>query len=214
MTPMIPSPASTVVLVREASGAESQVQTLLLLRNHKLVFAGGAWVFPGGKVDPGDYRPVEVGVSRESSVRSASSADAGQADYRAAINAVVRETYEETGLSIPASDLIHIAHWTTPPGFPRRYATWFFLCPVVSPEPVQVDQQEILDYQWVTPLRALAMYNRGEIQLTTPTVHTLHSIAGYPNLRELCQAMRACDIHVFPEDSSHYQPIAACRCGR
>src|SRR5690554_5205706 len=192
---MVPSPASTVVLVRDAQTAQgvSQIETLLLLRNHQLVFAGGAWVFPGGKVDAGDY--------------PAAAADAPQREYQAAVNAVVRETHEETGLSIPADDLIHIAHWTTPTGFPRRYATWFFLCPLQTSAAVEVDSQEILDHQWVTPEQALVMHARNELLLPKPTAYTLNSIASYSTLTQLCQAMRAEDIYVFPEGSEYYRPV-------
>ena len=45
-------PAATVVLLRDAPGG---VETLMLRRNSKLAFAGGAWVFPGGRIDPEDY---------------------------------------------------------------------------------------------------------------------------------------------------------------
>ena len=44
-------PASTVILLRETNGS---LETLLLRRNAKLNFAGGNWVFPGGRVDPDD----------------------------------------------------------------------------------------------------------------------------------------------------------------
>ena len=43
--------ASTVVLLRDTPGG---LQTLMLRRNKALVFAGGAWVFPGGALDPQD----------------------------------------------------------------------------------------------------------------------------------------------------------------
>jgi 8-oxo-dGTP pyrophosphatase MutT (NUDIX family) len=45
-------PAATVVLLRDAAGG---LETLMLRRNSKLAFAGGAWVFPGGRIDPEDY---------------------------------------------------------------------------------------------------------------------------------------------------------------
>lgn len=194
---MIPSPASTVVLVREA---EDNIETLLLLRNTKLKFEGGAWVFPGGKVDPDDY-------PSESADDSQHGGDRRKLEYLAAINAVIRETHEEAGLRIAPSDLIHIAHWTTPLGLPRRYATWFFLCPLHTPVDIVVDDDEILDYQWLTPRMALALHEAGTIRLPTPTSHTLQSIAHYDSVSRLCSDMRQADIHVFPENSDYYQPF-------
>lgn len=194
---MIPRPASTVVLVREA---ENDIETLLLLRNTKLTFEGGAWVFPGGKVDPEDYPP-------ESADDALHGGDRRKLEYLAAINAVIRETHEEAGLRIAPSDLIHIAHWTTPMGLPRRYATWFFLCPLHTQVDIVVDDDEILDYQWLTPRMALTLHEAGTIRLPTPTSHTLQSIAHYDSVARLCADMRGADIHVFPENSDYYQPF-------
>jgi 8-oxo-dGTP pyrophosphatase MutT (NUDIX family) len=193
---MVPSPASTVVLVRE-SADNRELETLLLLRNKALTFEGGAWVFPGGKVDPADYPHDAEALTTE------------HADYLAAVNAVIRETREEAGLQIVPSDLIHIAHWTTPLGLPRRYATWFFLCPLIQQVEIVVDDDEILDYQWLAPATALAQHASGTIRLPVPTSHTLQSIAAFRSLEQLCDEMRAAEIHVFPEDSDYYRPVDA-----
>jgi 8-oxo-dGTP pyrophosphatase MutT (NUDIX family) len=191
---MVPSPASTVVLVREAARG-NRFETLLLLRNKSLKFEGGAWVFPGGKVDPDDY-PADAGLLSQA-----------HADYLAAVNAVIRETREEAGLLITPQDLIHIAHWTTPMGLPRRYATWFFLCPLQDVADIVIDDEEILDYQWLTPEKAWALHEEGDIRLPVPTSHTLRSIAAYHSVQTLCQGMRSADIHVFPDNSDYYCPV-------
>ena len=47
-----PIPAATVVLLRDG---DDGVETLMLRRDTNLAFAGGAWVFPGGRIDPDDY---------------------------------------------------------------------------------------------------------------------------------------------------------------
>lgn len=189
---MTPRPASTVVIVRETADG---VQTLLLRRNSALSFEGGAWVFPGGKVDPCDYPAGCEALA------------AAEVDYRAAINAGIRETREEAGLQIAPEHLIHIAHWTTPQGLPRRYATWFFLCPLHETVDIVVDDDEILDYQWLTPAAALQENSAGRIRLPVPTAHTLKTMLPYSGLNALCEAMRAADIHVFPENSDYYKPF-------
>ena len=48
-------PAATVVLLRDAPGVG--LETLMVRRSSKLEFAGGMWVFPGGRVDPDDIPP-------------------------------------------------------------------------------------------------------------------------------------------------------------
>lgn len=190
---MTPRPASTVVLVKETA---NELQTLLLLRNSALVFEGGAWVFPGGKVDPGDY-PVEVSPGAKPAAQDP------EILMQAAINAGIRETREEAGLDIDPGRLIHIAHWTTPAGMSRRYATWFFLCPLQECPAVVVDDDEILDYQWISPATALAAHGEGRIRLPVPTAHTLKRLVPFNSLASLCADMRSSAIHVFPENSEY-----------
>lgn len=190
---MIPRPASTVVLVKQTC---DELQTLLLLRNAALVFEGGAWVFPGGKVDRGDY---PAGVDPDTAAAQQDPAILMQA----AINAGIRETREESGLQVDPQQLIHIAHWTTPAGMSRRYATWFFLCPLEQCPPVVVDDEEILDHQWISPATALAAHGEGRIRLPVPTAHTLKRLLPFTSLQSLCADMRSSAIHVFPENSEY-----------
>ena len=150
MTNIKPVPAATVVLVRE-SQAHSDIEILLLKRNSRLVFHGGHWVFPGGRIDAEDYKS-----SRRDLV------------YLAALKAAVRETWEEAGIEISEEQLIHTAHWTTPPKQPRRFSTWFFVCPLYDQVSVRVDNDEILEHRWITPGAALAEADEETIVLPRP----------------------------------------------
>ena len=127
---------------------------LLLRRNSQLAFHGGAWVFPGGRIDPVDAGP---------------GGDAG-----AARRAAAREAREEAGIAIDPEALIQISHWTTPEGLPKRFATWFFAAQADT-APVQVDGGEIHAHAWRTPREALAAQRAGEIELPPPTFVTLSS---------------------------------------
>lgn len=188
---MTPKPASTVVLLREV---EQSLETLLLLRNTTLAFNGGAWVFPGGKIDPCDYPSPDAH------------------EYEAARCAVVRETREEAGIDIVVDDLLHIAHWTTPPGQSRRYSTWFFVCPLRQPCEIVVDASEILDYRWIRPAQALAAADAGELRLPHPTRITLETLQAYTTLTALDAGLRSTQVHVFPPDSEFYSlPAHLCR---
>ena len=84
-------PAATVVLLRNTDAGP---EVLMLKKNSKITF-GGMWVFPGGKIDPEDY-------GEENDLEFAARA------------AAVRETKEETGISVDSADFIHLAHWTPP----------------------------------------------------------------------------------------------------
>lgn len=81
-------PASTVLLVREGA---SGLEVFMVVRHHKIDFASGALVFPGGSVDPEDYAiaadPARCGSGAELDATS-----------RALRVAAIRETFEECGV--------------------------------------------------------------------------------------------------------------------
>jgi 8-oxo-dGTP pyrophosphatase MutT (NUDIX family) len=145
-------PAATVVLLRDGAGG---LELLLVRRNARLVFHGGAWVFPGGRIDEEDY--VEA-ASRD--------------PVCAARWAAVREAREEAGVLIRERDLILLSRWITPDGLPKRFDTWFFAGPAAK-EDVQVDGEEIHEHRWFRPADALAAQRRGEIELPPPTFVTI-----------------------------------------
>jgi len=155
-------PAATVVLLRPVDGgAEPGVECLMLRKNRGQSF-GGMWVFPGGRVEPGDERPED---------RDRSECD----DAR---RAAIRETAEETGLALGSAELVPFAHWTPPPEAPKRYSTWFFLaCLPAGLDDVVVDGGEIGDHVWTTPLDALDRHAAGEVELAPPTWVSLHMLA-------------------------------------
>jgi 8-oxo-dGTP pyrophosphatase MutT (NUDIX family) len=155
---VIPIPSATVILLRDGSAG---LETLLLRRNSRIAFHGGAWVFPGGRIDPEDY-PMS----------------AEKDDLAAARQAAVREAQEEAGLSINRDALVWISHWTTPMGRPERYATWFFAA-VAGSEAVQIDGSEIHDHRWMQPEHALAAQRTQEIELPPPTFVTLMKLSAY-----------------------------------
>lgn len=167
--------AATVVFLRDG---EDAVETLLLRRNSKLGFAGGAWVFPGGRVDPGDRRP-------------------GDDELAAARRAAVREAAEEAGLVIDEGDLVPFSHWTPPLVAIKRFATWFFLAPAPATA-VAVDGGEIVDHLWVSPSQALGRHAAGEVELLPPTWVTLDLVSRYDDVASLlaAAAVRPVDVHV------------------
>lgn len=188
MTDIKPVPAATVVVIREIAD-KSDLEVLLLRRNSKLIFHGGHWVFPGGRVDAADFE-----------------SDDQTLEYRAALRAAVRETKEEAGIDLDIDRLIHTAHWTTPPKLPRRFCTWFFLCPLIEPVTVVVDNDEILEHRWITAREALADAKAKNWVLPRPTMVTLQDIEAHRSLEELLEDASQRDIRVFPENSEYYKP--------
>ncbi len=157
--------AATVIVVRdrEGGGPDDGLEVLLLRRSAELVFHGGSWVFPGGRIDPGDYPP-----------------DAPDDHETAARAAAVREAMEEAAVLLTPDALLPWAHWTTPIGRPRRFATWFFLAALgAGAEEVTVDGGEISDHLWLTPTEALAAKERGEVEVPAPTFVSLLRLTQY-----------------------------------
>ena len=163
-------PAATVVLVRDMG---DELQTLLLRRSANMRFAGGAWVFPGGRIDPRDW-PATADASKRDTFPSHDSAlSYGADEMSAAKTAAVRETQEEAGLVLDASSLLYFAHWTTPENYPKRFSTWFFVAPLQGDSGVRVDGGEIESHIWIAPAAALREHDAGNIELIPPTFITL-----------------------------------------
>lgn len=158
-------PSATVVLVRDG---EAGLEALLVQRDQAVSHMGGMWVFPGGKVEESDY-------------------PADRDEYSAAVNAAIRETREEAGLVVSPEQLVHLAHWTTPRGARRRFATWFFLTILEEDQEVCVDGGEIAYHRWVRPADAIAESadETHELRLMPPTYVSLGEIA---DCRDCAQA--------------------------
>jgi len=184
MSEMTPVPAATVVVARDAA-AEQGIEVLLLRRNSKLVFHGGHWVFPGGRIDAADFE------------------EPAGSEYAAAVRAAVRETQEEAGLVIAPEQLVHTAHWTTPPSLPRRFCTWFFMCALDRDVEVTVDNQEILEHRWLSPSAALRAAKAEELVLPQPTKETLKQIAEQSCVADLMNWARNAPVQpcLLPRDN-------------
>ena len=150
-------PSATVVLVRDGAAG---LEVLLVQRASAVQHMGGMWVFPGGKVEEGDYS-----FDRD--------------PYTAAVNAAIRETQEEAGLVVSADQLVFLSHWTTPEGAKKRFATWFFLTILEDDQTVAVDGGEIANHRWVSPRTALAESadDAHALRLMPPTFVSIHDIA-------------------------------------
>lgn len=157
--------AATVVLVRD--GADG-LEVLLLERPRDRGSFAGAWVFPGGRVDPEDAIPTTGADARDADAVEA-------AEEAAARRAAVREVREETALEVPPESLVTTARWTPPQNVPKRFRTWFFIAPAPHGE-VTLTPQESIDHAWMRPSEALRMHGTGELSLVPPTWVTLHGL--------------------------------------
>jgi 8-oxo-dGTP pyrophosphatase MutT (NUDIX family) len=146
-------PAATLVLLRD--GADGP-EVLLVQRNPRQRFMGGAWVFPGGALH--DH-------------------DAGHAA------AAVRELREEAGIELaPNAELVPWSRWITPEEVTIRFDTWFFLAEAPSGAHATPDGSECVDARWLRPTAALEAHARDELMLVFPTIKHLEALATFASV--------------------------------
>jgi 8-oxo-dGTP pyrophosphatase MutT (NUDIX family) len=164
-----------VVLLRDAEpGLE-----LLLLQRASRDGKPGAWVFPGGKVEPGDVVAGDA-ASRES-----------------ALHAAVRETREEAGLALDESRLVAISRWITPEISPQRFDTWFFVGVLDTSHEVVVCGSEMVAHRWITPGAALGSHESRELSLAPPTFVTVSWLLEHVRAADALAALAAAPFITF-----------------
>lgn len=178
-------PAATLIVLRDRSDGPPDI--LMVERAAAMAFAGGALVFPGGRIDAGDY---------------ALALAMGDDDLAPRL-AAIRETIEEAGIAIgidgdvesmrralaggaPLAELAPVdptllvpyARWRPDHVPVRVFDTHFFLArlPETAAE-ARVDATENSRVLWTTAADALAAADRGEATLLFPTRRVLERLA-------------------------------------
>jgi 8-oxo-dGTP pyrophosphatase MutT (NUDIX family) len=152
-------PASTVIPVRDG---ENGTELLLVQRNPKSRFMGGAWVFPGGAVNEGETEAETA----------------------------VREAEEEASLQLDAGALVPFSRWITPRQVTTRFDTYFFVAPTPPDAQPACDGEECVDLRWVTPAGALEAGRRDELSLMFPTVKHLEQLVEFGTVEEVLEHAR------------------------
>jgi 8-oxo-dGTP pyrophosphatase MutT (NUDIX family) len=192
-------PAATLVIFRAAAGAP---ELLMVERAKAMAFAGGAMVFPGGRVDPGDWAMAALH-------------DGGDLDEMAARIAAIRETVEEAGLPValvPIPDpatlrairaglhrgepfggllaaaglalrieaLAPFARWRPAHPTTRIFDTRFYLVEAPDGEALAtVDATENVRLVWTTAAAMLAEAEAGSATIIFPTRRNLERLARF-----------------------------------
>ena len=219
MAAMVARPAATLALLRDAdSPAAGGPQVLMLQRAPSAAFLGGAYVFPGGALEPSDTDPRLV-----QRVKNLPSEDPPIAYWVAAI----RECFEESGvllacdangqlisaqraaslvhyrkkpfielletedLYIAAGELAYVGHWVTAPKRARRFDTRFFVALAPEGQHGAHDAGETVHELWITPREALERGARGEIELVFATQQTLAELKSFAAAAEAMRHVRS-----------------------
>lgn len=174
-----PIPAATVVALKLIN---DQLNVLMLRRNPKLSAYGGAWVFPGGKVD--ESVDLYDGIH----------------ELESAKRAAVREAMEEAGLHVEMNRMVPFAHWTTPAIRPKRFSTWFFAIHIKGEDQtVEVDGEEIVEGRWFSPQEILQLHNQGDLNMVPPTYITLLEFSKFKEPESLIEQLKS-------EEVFHFKP--------
>lgn len=195
-------PAATVMLVRDG---EEGLEVLMLRRTLAAVFLAGAYVFPGGALDPGDdgYRAAairecfeEAGIllAVDGAGRPVECADRFAAHRRAvhAGEVSMAEVCATEGVTLDIGALQYVSRWVTPPGGPRRFDTRFYVAAApAGQEPIH-DEAEAMAIEWLRPVVALERSAAGTIDLIEPTVESLRTLVPFQRVADVFAQREAC----------------------
>lgn len=200
-----PAIAAATLVIFRSSRKDGPPEILMVERSATMVFAGGAAVFPGGRVDPADLDLAsELGALDE--------------EHRhelAARIAAVRETLEETGLvvgiegqpshgdairarallldqkalgpvlremgwTIDLGSLLPFARWRPKHRHMRVYDTRFYLADLgTGAVDLLVDESENTHLFWASAADALHLADTGKIKIIFPTRRNLERLAQF-----------------------------------
>ena len=222
-SPVPARPAATVLLLRDGAAG---LEVFMVVRHREIEFAGGALVFPGGRVEEADAVLAgddPLGAFRAAGIRETfeecgvllawprGEAEMVRADrllevadrHHAALLRNERslpEVLAAEGLE-PATDaLAHWAHWVTPASRSKRFDTHFFLAAAPPDQLAVHDGLESVDSIWIAPAQAVAEADAGLRRLVFATRKNLEKLARHATAAEAMAAARAAKVvRVQPE---------------
>ena len=202
-------PAATVLLLRDTPQG---IEVLMTRRSMTASFAPGAFVFPGGGIDPTDAQAHAQSTRR-----------AGQSDVQLTqAIAAIRESFEELGvllarhadgrhvttddiaaldrqapfaaqskersLMLAGADVFTLAHWVTDRDLPRRFDVPFLVARMPEGQTPVADETEQFEPVWVRPDDALARHEAGTFFMIFPTLRTLERLRHYASVEAVLAA--------------------------
>lgn len=209
-------PAATLVIFRNGAEAGSAPELLFVQRASTMRFAGGATVFPGGRVDPADRElarqldldaPLEMTTARVAAIRETleetglalgirqnpSAQEAGEARALLLEDGRLAPVLERMGWTLAPERLTFFAHWC--PLWDGAFDTRFFVTDLgTGAVDVTVDATENTRLFWASAQGALDMAAQERIGLIFPTRRNLERLAHYGSHAATLAALR----HITP----------------
>jgi recombination protein RecT len=207
--PATPRPAATVLLLRDSAQG---IEVLMTRRSASASFAPGAYVFPGGTIDPADAqahraaarRPTqddtrltqaiaairesfeELGIliARHTDGRPADAQDIAALDRR---DSFVAQCHSR-GLLLAADQVFVLAHWITDRDLPRRFDVPFLVARMPEGQTPVADEAEQFEPVWVRPGDALERHQAGGFFMIFPTIRTLERLVKFDTVDAVLSA--------------------------
>jgi 8-oxo-dGTP pyrophosphatase MutT (NUDIX family) len=191
-------PAATVLLLRD-SDTDEGIEVFMLRRTTAAAFAGGMYVFPGGKVDHADgegdegyviaairecYEEAGVLLARDADGKLVTDGHPALAHRDAVHEGSIglRELCAQHQLTPAVDDLVWISHWITPIGeSSRRFDTRFFIAVAPLDQASCHDDNETIASAWIGPREALRRREQKELIMMPPTIKNLEFVAAHRN---------------------------------
>ena len=209
--------ASTLLLLRDLPVEQGGGwEVLMTRRSDKASFLPGAYVFPGGGIEPQDSESGDWLLCRPQI-----QADAEQLRFALA---ALRENFEEMGLllavdgegqpispaqlaaldrqaplwpqlqaqglRLDARGVWQLAHWSADPIVDKRFAVPFFIARMPEGQTPIADESEQFEPVWVQAAHALAEHEAGRMPMIYPTIHTLKRLARFATVQEMLDAVQ------------------------
>lgn len=202
-------PAATLIVVRERAGGPPEL--LMVERAQDMAFAGGAWVFPGGRIDGADVEfaaslGVEDGAARVAAIREAieetaipvglSPTPSEDIVRRMQIELLAEKPMqtllERNNFQINCDVLTPLARWVPRFHAKRRFDTLFFVARAPDGEwTPNIMESECTGAHWVSASEVLERDRAGELQLIFPTRRTLERLAQHTTYDAIVADARA-----------------------
>lgn len=202
-------PAATLIVVRER--ADGPPELLMVERAPDMAFAGGAWVFPGGRIDPADEEFAktlggEDGAARVAAIREALEETAipialsSTPDREVSLELQrdllaedpLQTLLDRNGLSLEIDALTPLARWVPRFHARRKFDTLFFVARAPEGDwTPNVAERECTGAHWVSAAEALERDKAGELQLIFPTRRTLERLAQHSTFDEIVADARS-----------------------
>lgn len=207
-------PASTLILLRRTQS--HPLQTLMVVRQKTIAFAGGAVVFPGGRVDASDHAHAgkdagdafkiaairetfeESGIllahhSSTGDMVSKSTAERLQQQYRDAVckgELAFADMLRAECLACAVDRLVPFAHWITPPSRSKRFDTHFFVAPYAEDQHAAHDDGEVTKAMWIAPPALLAAAKDDKYKLVFATRLNVERLCAFASVDEAIESAR------------------------